>query len=753
MNIIDIGRLFILIITLTCSLAALNAQSGNVFSVDSVHITLDDCAVDGSVCLEGIAPSALDSFDWQWNGAPYTGNFLSCSFDTTSLYNYQILFGQGNAGPYRLDSWLVDGSVFTGIFQNIPDLIDSMNLWDPTGNWVDNPSQYNIIGGDSQKQYSQMLVTVLQINTPSFIGYNFSLTPTAAAITVPIGVHQLLATPKHGGISDTLGIVVGCQSQITEHINVEIGQAAFWCPDLTQLLTSTALIANGCPSSSGSFTQSQMDTLSGCVSTIGAAIGLDTFCVVVCDSFGFCHQTTLIIHVLYPGANDAISLYVYPGETIIYCPDTTSLPGQLSTIVNICPGAESPYVMVALDTNAYCIEITGLESGGPVFSCLVLCNDQGACDTQTVQINVLFSTSRVDTIQTLIHFEETYCLDISSFNSSALSITDLCPLSPGAGISYTIDSLALCLTYSAEAVGEENLCLLLSDSLGNRDTLFLSIIAGLPQPDTVLLNLVVNQTKTVCVDSLELAAPVTSFLNACPGNTTGLAVLDLYPDSLCVSITGLAEGKASACLVRCDSFGICDTTVILIDVLPLQPLIKPIAVDDSVTTYLNQAIIIPVLSNDTFSLAGLKVKVSPGTGPYRGTIEVHSDGTITYTPEADYCGPDFFRYELCNNLGCDAATVTISVSCEVPDSIQVFSGFSPNGDGINDYFTIVGLSGLVDNKLMVYNRWGNLVYKKENYQGNWDGTWNGGILPDGTYFYVLSIEGQRERAGYVYLHR
>ena len=80
--------------------------------------------------------------------------------------------------------------------------------------------------------------------------------------------------------------------------------------------------------------------------------------------------------------------------------------------------------------------------------------------------------------------------------------------------------------------------------------------------------------------------------------------------------------------------------------------------------------------------------------------------------------------------------------------LETPKGFSPNRDGVNDYFIIAGLHKYPDNKIEIFNRWGNLVYKSENYQNYWDGIAQGKgvlnkneLLPAGPYFYVLSING------------
>jgi gliding motility-associated-like protein len=69
--------------------------------------------------------------------------------------------------------------------------------------------------------------------------------------------------------------------------------------------------------------------------------------------------------------------------------------------------------------------------------------------------------------------------------------------------------------------------------------------------------------------------------------------------------------------------------------------------------------------------------------------------------------------------------------------------FTPNGDGINDIFRIEGnfnLTGCVN--LLIYNRWGTLVYSSSDNYATWDGrTFAGEELPGGVYFYILEING------------
>ena len=91
------------------------------------------------------------------------------------------------------------------------------------------------------------------------------------------------------------------------------------------------------------------------------------------------------------------------------------------------------------------------------------------------------------------------------------------------------------------------------------------------------------------------------------------------------------------------------------------------------------------------------------------------------------------------------------------------SGFSPNRDGINDYFVITKPFN-TKIQLEAFNRWGNLVYKSNDYQNTWEGRGNqpgnilGDELTDGTYYYVVNainnIDGSVRRfVGYITLKR
>ena len=98
-----------------------------------------------------------------------------------------------------------------------------------------------------------------------------------------------------------------------------------------------------------------------------------------------------------------------------------------------------------------------------------------------------------------------------------------------------------------------------------------------------------------------------------------------------------------------------------------------------------------------------------------------------------------------NDEGCSD---TDNVVVEVEDDNRVYfpNAFSPNGDGINDFFTV--FSDIATEQvasLQIFDKWGNQVFEKNNFMPNlpqegWDGTWRGKEMPLGTYVYSAFIE-------------
>tara|TARA_R110002072_G_scaffold302543_1_gene486251 strand:+ start:3754 stop:4128 length:375 start_codon:yes stop_codon:yes gene_type:complete len=74
-----------------------------------------------------------------------------------------------------------------------------------------------------------------------------------------------------------------------------------------------------------------------------------------------------------------------------------------------------------------------------------------------------------------------------------------------------------------------------------------------------------------------------------------------------------------------------------------------------------------------------------------------------------------------------------------PMNIHISSAFTPNGDGLNDTFGMVA-EGIEEMNLVVYNRWGEIVFQSTNANVRWDGTFRGAPAPSGVYGYELAAK-------------
>jgi gliding motility-associated-like protein len=105
--------------------------------------------------------------------------------------------------------------------------------------------------------------------------------------------------------------------------------------------------------------------------------------------------------------------------------------------------------------------------------------------------------------------------------------------------------------------------------------------------------------------------------------------------------------------------------------------------------------------------------------------------------------------------GTDSVHVKVIPQQTHDDCIVFHNVITPNGDGLNDSWIIDCIEEYPNNTVKVFNRWGNLVYSFENYNNTsivWKGTnQKGDQLPDGTYYYLLTIKNGNKYSGWIFL--
>ncbi len=116
-------------------------------------------------------------------------------------------------------------------------------------------------------------------------------------------------------------------------------------------------------------------------------------------------------------------------------------------------------------------------------------------------------------------------------------------------------------------------------------------------------------------------------------------------------------------------------------------------------------------------------------------------------------------YTVSVTSGVCSSELTVIIELESDDDcgLVFYSGITPNGDNVNDYWHIdnIHLSQFADNRIAIFNRWGDEVWTGSGYDNHsvrWEGRGKQGELPEGTYFYVAEINAKVYK-GYIELSR
>ncbi len=728
-----------------------NSACPEIWAVTTASATTDDCTALTNVCLPAF-PDEFFNYSVSVDGVVQAGA-LACGADTVTIYSYADVAGQGQAGPYRIEGYNLSSGTFTENLGDINVLVDSLNQWDPNGNWMINPSNFTIFGGVSGFPYDTIDFRQIATDTLNRLVPVTTLIENQIGFDLPVGSYSIGVTDLRTNCTDTLRYNVICTTGND-------------CPDITPA-NGTDLTLVDCDGTTA------FEVLSPVTDPSDLEIYVDgvqvSFTANASSAFVFLGEGTFDVNVVDPTRSCASTFTV----NVVCGPCPGPIPTNVigagvdcsATDLEICLPA-SPDVL-----QAYAITIDGQAYTGALGDCdevlaFVLdafeFPDGGAAGPYTIdsfRINGQLFTTDVTTIgalaDTLSNWDATGMWRFDAAEDLLLGgnpqsvYSDLFVTQISSGVQAQV-------AISQQSVAQATVITIPSGAT----TRMLTFDNGVDciQEVTLMISCTSNSTASdtipvlgdvlFCVDDSELSGPIVSLENICP-DPLGAATFDFDGQLGCVTAMGITPGSVTACLVACDASGVCDTTFYTVIVTPdgsggLD------AVDDNIRIRLDQVGTISVTGNDTFD--GALSSISIVEQPTRGTALLDNDGTLTYTPPAGECGfTDSLTYQICQGVICDRAFVLIDVRCE---PVEAYTGFSPNGDGINDQLRFIGLEDYPSNTLTVYNRWGNEVYVTENYQNDWEGTWEDKLLIDGTYFWQLELEGEDEPVvGYVQIHR
>jgi gliding motility-associated-like protein len=421
--------------------------------------------------------------------------------------------------------------------------------------------------------------------------------------------------------------------------------------------------------------------------------------------------------------------------------DTTAAP---TTSGNSSGGLSKPFVSVIQPTCASpngVITVTSPSSGvtysfdgGSTF---------GASNTLTTSTAANYSVEvkttvggcvSADSVVTIVAPTPPTAPTASATNPTCTVATGSINITQSAGLTYSIDSIHYYPYndphFSSLAPGTYYVS---AENAGSCISGGTQVIIQ-PQPTTTTAPAVtpVQPTCTVATGSITIT-PVAGATYSIDGGANYYT----YPNA---AFTGLAANNytVSEELGNCTS-----STPVVIDPQPVTPSVTSVTSSADTTDGTVLITLTGTVSNaDPSAIYRWTVlpsgTVTTGSSTATATPAVTSTYTLTVTNPGN-----------CSDFA-DKIVVVVPTTCVVPNA------FTPNADGFNDLWVVNG-GCFFSVDVNVYNRWGSLVYHAVNYQNDWDGTYQGKQLPDGTYYYVLTIHrlsgGDYTRTGNVTIMR
>ena len=707
-----------------------------------------DCDALTDVCLPRLPGDAFN-YSLTVDGVLRT-DAVACGADTVTIYSYADVAGRGQAGPYAVEDYRLGAEVFNGDVADVLGLVDSLNAWDPAGNWMLNAGTFTIRGGVSGFAYDTLVLRQIATDTLNRLVPVTTLRENRLGVPLDTGAHEVIVTDLVTGCTDTLTYTVACVSDVD-------------CGDFV-LVTDTLLTAADC-AADAAFTISspvtdpaELEVFVNGVATSAVVSGTElttrldtgTYVVVVFDATRDCSTE-------YTVSVDCAACPAVLPDAIARGVDCSA--GSLAVCLPLPPAALQGFAF-AIDGEAYtgtrepcdeqtrfAIDVLELPDAGLAGPYRVdsfrIGAEVFAADFATVA-GLTDSLNRWDVLSDW-RYDTTGQLIIGGDVDADYSPLFVTQIASGESVALTLEerteARGTLITLDGDPGQRE---LVLDDGAGCTQAVTLELVCVTSErlSDTIA----VTASATLCVDASELTGPIVSLVNACPDGA-GVVLFDFDAVPGCVVATGLEVGESTACLVACDAAGVCDTTFYTVVVTP--PAGDVVAVDDAYDIVRGETVQRAVTANDTF---GVLTSIRIVEQPARGTAFLDDTGVLTYTPDQDECGfTDSLVYEICSGTLCDQATVSFRVRCEL---VEPYTGFSPNGDGVNETFVILGIDEFPGAEVRVYNRWGNEVFSATDYQNDWRGTWDGNRLVSGTYFYVIDLnDGSDALAGYVQLFR
>jgi gliding motility-associated-like protein len=555
----------------------------NFITQDSIFARSTTCDGGIEACIDSIAYDNVNNLRFYLNGRQFTANATQCSTKTVHNYSYTDIFRAGERGPWQLQSWTVRGRTYSMTFSNLQTLLDSMRRWDPLGNWqLDNTTQI-IFGFPATRpdsgSYGLQRILGTQRGGLSEVLYNQGVEFSGLRFKVPAGLHEFVVEKVNLNQRDTVTILAACLQTDVVRRTVNVGSTMSYCADAGQLLGPITSIRNLC---AGQRTHVSFATPnSGCIQFTGITEGVDTACLQVCDRFGFCDTTTLVVSV-NPATNRTTTIRdtITIGLPVRVAQGILRPSGTITSFENFCPTSSGTSVNFFVFNENVTYQAT--RTAGVDTACIRVCVGT-VCDTTILIVEAKNPT--LEPTGRRFTFTDTITVGNSrtkvSFDAPTGRITSFqnnCTQNSGSNVRFTLNTNAQTVTYEGLSVGADTACIVFCNAANVCDTTIM-IITGVQNTggggrgrrivieDTLTSGLIRNY----CASNGRLLIPsgtLGGIFNLCPNFGTNIFdSVSINPTTRCVTVIGDGRGVDSLCIVACNTEGVCDTTILKIRVI------------------------------------------------------------------------------------------------------------------------------------------------------------------------------------------
>lgn len=714
----------------------------------SVSTIADDSICAGTSITLGVA-SPVGTYTYSWDEASTTGFSTSASPSvsptTTTTYTVTLTDALGCSGTDNIT--ITVGTplaiVASGTPANCSSTCDGQGTVAASGSFA--PYTYSWSNGDATPSINSLCATNYTITVTDLIGctvsdtiqvqgptpITLSTTTTAAHCSLPDGSATVTATGGVGGYTynwmpgaitsaNATGLAPGTYTvTVTDANGCSLSTTAV-VPNLPSVIaTITSATAITCNAAcNGTLTTTATSGTApytylwsnGQTTATATALCAGSYTCTVTDSVGctdtahvtITQPTAIFVDALPPvticnGQNATLTATAIGGTgsyTFSWnAPAFTGNPNVVS------PTTSTTYSVSATDsqgcnsTNTQTVTVTVR----PPLS-IVASNDESICPGATASLSAVAAGGNSATY--------TYSWMPGGSTSSSINV------SPSTTTNYTVTVSDGCTTLSA------------SDNV---------LVTVLPVPTVNFSANITSGCSPVCVSFSDLStiaagSSITNWNWAFDGTTSAIS-----NPNYCFN----AQGTSSAynvTLTATSNFG-CTST------LMIPNMISVYAVPTAIFTYNPQ----PVSVNyPTVSFTDQSANATAWNWTFGDSLFSPTDNSSfdqnpdhTYSVDGEYC----VKLTVSNTPSCVDDT-TICLVVEPDFTLYIPNSFTPNGNGLNDEFYPKG-ENIAEFEMLIYNRWGNLVFRADDISKHWNGTWQGKggeIVEQDVYVYIINLK-------------